>query len=94
MRSRIATLLTVAMLALGVGGTFAVAGGGGGGDNSAATSQYHGGKKQTKHKKKSKKKKHRRASGNVKSNRTSGNGRRGSGNKPAFAGRNNARFAG
>jgi hypothetical protein len=45
MKSRIATLLTIAMLTVGAGGTFALAGGGGDkGDGSGAKTEYHGGK--------------------------------------------------
>lgn len=45
MRSRLATLLTVSLLTVGAGGTFAIAGSGGKGDGgSAAKSQYKPGK--------------------------------------------------
>jgi hypothetical protein len=44
MKSRIVTLLTIAALTVGAGGTFAIAGGGGGDSGSAAKSQYKPGK--------------------------------------------------
>jgi hypothetical protein len=44
MKSRIATLLTIAALTVGVGGTFAIASGGGDDNGSAAKSQYKPGK--------------------------------------------------
>jgi hypothetical protein len=44
MRSRIATLLAIAMLSAGAGGTFALAKEDGGKDGSGATTEYKGGK--------------------------------------------------
>jgi hypothetical protein len=44
MRSRMATLLAVALLTVGAGGTFAVASHDGGGDGSGARTEYHEGK--------------------------------------------------
>jgi hypothetical protein len=44
MKSRLATLLTIAALTIGAGGTFAIANGGGRDDGNAAKSQYKPGK--------------------------------------------------